>query len=240
MAIKRIVVNNRYTYETDLDVKVGDLVEVPGTGDGSHWAGRVTSLDSAYLGECKKVIGIVPQPKSEMTALSSETPMSGGRSQNHSFCELVEQAILIVKEWDDPSKARPAIAQADPMEVQLARALLDRFYENGMFPNHGSTGKCESIDPKRKVRIAIAFTPDGRWNSAGYHQTASSQEEHEALLKESASEFLEVDDGGWSLAWIDAVLPPLGNIPVLPGTIVVVEGQDEGGVTNETADPKEG
>lgn len=61
----KIVVKG-YTYETDLDVNVGDIVELPTAywlRDvlGDTWEGIVQSLDSKYDGFCAKVIRIVKQ-----------------------------------------------------------------------------------------------------------------------------------------------------------------------------------
>jgi len=61
----KIVVKG-YTYETDLDVNVGDIVELPTAywlRDilGDTWEGVVQSLEGKYDGYCEKVIRIVKQ-----------------------------------------------------------------------------------------------------------------------------------------------------------------------------------
>jgi len=61
--MKRVVVNG-YTYETDLDVKVGDRVLLPGGGVRAMlgeltWEGTVTAIGSAYTGPCRRVICVV-------------------------------------------------------------------------------------------------------------------------------------------------------------------------------------
>lgn len=59
-ALKRVVVSG-YTYETDLDLKVGDRVLLP-TPDflmdvrGPTWEGTVSSLTSTYDGPCRRII----------------------------------------------------------------------------------------------------------------------------------------------------------------------------------------
>lgn len=65
---KRVVVKTKsgteYTYETDLEVKVGDRVVVP-TADflrsvyGASQEFEVTSLESGYSGPCKRVIRVI-------------------------------------------------------------------------------------------------------------------------------------------------------------------------------------
>ena len=61
--MKRVIINNPYTYATDLDVSVGDVVLLP-TSDwlrdalGDTWEGKVTSLKSEYDGWCAKIIKI--------------------------------------------------------------------------------------------------------------------------------------------------------------------------------------
>ena len=63
--MKKVVVKG-YTYETDLSVKVGDVVELPSAywlRDilGDTWEGVVDSLESDYVGSCAKIIRIVKQ-----------------------------------------------------------------------------------------------------------------------------------------------------------------------------------
>jgi hypothetical protein len=60
----RIVVKNQYTYETDLPVKVGDIVLLPTAAwmrsiTGDTWSAKVTALTSDYKGPCQRVIKIV-------------------------------------------------------------------------------------------------------------------------------------------------------------------------------------
>jgi hypothetical protein len=61
--MKRIIVNG-YTYETDLDVNIGDVVEFP-TADwlrdvyGYSQEGVVTALESDYKGECVRILSLV-------------------------------------------------------------------------------------------------------------------------------------------------------------------------------------
>ena len=63
--MKRIVVSDKYTYETDLPVKVGDTVVLPGRGAKANWQGVVTALESKYDGPCKQVVGVVPPLSNE-------------------------------------------------------------------------------------------------------------------------------------------------------------------------------
>ena len=61
--MKKVVVEG-YTYETDLDVKVGDVVELPSAywlRDvlGDTWEGVVNSLESNYDGVCSRIIRII-------------------------------------------------------------------------------------------------------------------------------------------------------------------------------------
>jgi hypothetical protein len=53
---KRITVNGKYAYDTDLPVKVGDRVILPAHACSDEWVGRVTDLTSDYQGECKRVL----------------------------------------------------------------------------------------------------------------------------------------------------------------------------------------
>jgi hypothetical protein len=55
----RVVVDGRYTYETDLDLEVGDEVLLPPSGLGGQWVARVTEQSSDYAGPCRRILGLV-------------------------------------------------------------------------------------------------------------------------------------------------------------------------------------
>ncbi len=55
--MRRVVVEG-WTYETDLDVEIGDRVLLPDSGTG-EWIGTVTSLESSYDGPARRVTGLV-------------------------------------------------------------------------------------------------------------------------------------------------------------------------------------
>ena len=62
--MKRVVVDNNYTYETNLKVKVGDTVKVPTTYwlrdvFGAYWFPKVTNLKSDYTGDCLKIVEVI-------------------------------------------------------------------------------------------------------------------------------------------------------------------------------------
>lgn len=57
----RVVINGRYTYETDLPVTLGSIVSLPSI-IGGVWEGCVTALESEYTGDCRSVIAIVSNP----------------------------------------------------------------------------------------------------------------------------------------------------------------------------------
>lgn len=62
----RVLVNDKYTYETDLDLKIGDEVLCPTPSflrdvKSPTWEGTVTALNSDYTGYCEKIKGIVPK-----------------------------------------------------------------------------------------------------------------------------------------------------------------------------------
>lgn len=57
----RVIVDNNYTYETDLALSVGDRVVLPTPYwlrefKGNEWVGSVTSTTSSYSGECVRII----------------------------------------------------------------------------------------------------------------------------------------------------------------------------------------
>lgn len=53
---RRVVVDDRYTYEIQFEVELGEYVVLPGTDRGVEWIGKVTALTSSYAGFCRKVI----------------------------------------------------------------------------------------------------------------------------------------------------------------------------------------
>lgn len=59
-SVKRVMVG-KYTYETDLDLCIGDTVLLP-TPDflkdvkGPTWEGQVSSLQSSYTGPCARIL----------------------------------------------------------------------------------------------------------------------------------------------------------------------------------------
>jgi len=63
--MKRVIVNHKYTYETDIeDLKIGDHVMLPTANwidSGSTWKGYVTALESDYDGPCVKILGKYPE-----------------------------------------------------------------------------------------------------------------------------------------------------------------------------------
>jgi hypothetical protein len=59
--MKKVIVNNNYTYETNLELKIGDKVVLPTPSYlrdtlENTWIGTVTALESEYDGYCYKVI----------------------------------------------------------------------------------------------------------------------------------------------------------------------------------------
>lgn len=57
--LKRVMVSNKYTYETDLDVEIGTEVKLPGANGKSSWKGVVTALESTYEGPCKRILEVI-------------------------------------------------------------------------------------------------------------------------------------------------------------------------------------
>jgi primosomal protein N' len=65
--VKKIIVEpinsaTRYTYLTDIDVQLGDLVSLP-KGEKGAFVGMVVALDSDYKGPCKKILKKLPRLK---------------------------------------------------------------------------------------------------------------------------------------------------------------------------------
>jgi hypothetical protein len=57
----KVVINHNLTYETDLDLSIGDTVVLPTASylrdvQGDTFEGKVTALESDYDGYCVKVI----------------------------------------------------------------------------------------------------------------------------------------------------------------------------------------
>jgi len=59
--MQKVVINHEYTFESDITLEIGDLVALPTPQwlrdvKGNEWIGKVTALESKYLGPCAKVI----------------------------------------------------------------------------------------------------------------------------------------------------------------------------------------
>lgn len=68
--MSQVIKCHKYTYETDLPVKIGDTVVLPGRGEKANWQGVVTALESKYGGPCKRVVGFVqPLPNEPVRSL---------------------------------------------------------------------------------------------------------------------------------------------------------------------------
>lgn len=55
----RVVVEGKYTYETNLSVALGSKVLLPNprSKSDSTWVGTVTALTSTYTGPCRQIVG---------------------------------------------------------------------------------------------------------------------------------------------------------------------------------------
>lgn len=55
-----VVVDNKYTYECDFKVEIGDKVYLPAPFFSERcWIGEITALTSEYQGDVKKIIRVV-------------------------------------------------------------------------------------------------------------------------------------------------------------------------------------
>lgn len=78
----RVVVDGRYSYETDLDLEVGDEVLLPPSGLGGQWIARVTALSSDYAGPCRRILGLVRRraDAERQDAVLAAVPITGFRA----------------------------------------------------------------------------------------------------------------------------------------------------------------
>jgi len=61
--MKRVIVNNQYSFDTNLKVRVGSTVVLPTPYwlrdvKGDTWEGKVTALTSDYTGDCVQIISV--------------------------------------------------------------------------------------------------------------------------------------------------------------------------------------
>jgi hypothetical protein len=79
----RVVVDGRYSYETDLELEVGDEVLLPPSGLGGQWVARVTALSSDYAGPCRRILGLVRRriDAERQDAALSAVPITGFRAE---------------------------------------------------------------------------------------------------------------------------------------------------------------
>jgi hypothetical protein len=80
--VTRVVVDGRYSYETDLELEVGDEVLLPPSGMGGQWVARVTALSSDYTGPCRRILGLVRRhiDAEQQDAALAAVPITGFRA----------------------------------------------------------------------------------------------------------------------------------------------------------------
>jgi hypothetical protein len=80
--VTRVVVDGRYSYETDLELEVGDEVLLPPSGMGGQWVARVTALSTDYTGPCRRILGLVRRrfDTQQQDAALAAVPITGFRA----------------------------------------------------------------------------------------------------------------------------------------------------------------
>jgi hypothetical protein len=75
----RVIVDGRYTYETELETEVGDEVLLPGWS--GEWVGTVTATSSEYSGPCRRIVRVVRGRKDaeRRDAALAAVPITGFR-----------------------------------------------------------------------------------------------------------------------------------------------------------------
>ena len=76
----RVIVDGRYTYETELEVEVGDEVLLPAGWSGERVA-TVTATSAEYSGPCKRIVRVVRKRKDaeQRNAALTAVPITGFR-----------------------------------------------------------------------------------------------------------------------------------------------------------------
>lgn len=120
--MKRVVVNDKYTYETDLPVGVGDIVDLPGGigGPGSHWTGEVTSLESQYTGKCLRINHIV---ESVAIKENDKTVADVLRQQSEDVAAAIEEIVQETKKYG-PVTLAALLASAGRLLAAAKRAQI--------------------------------------------------------------------------------------------------------------------
>lgn len=54
----KVVIDEKYSYECDFEVVIGDLVVLPSAKNFKTWVGKITGFESNYTGPMKKVMEI--------------------------------------------------------------------------------------------------------------------------------------------------------------------------------------
>jgi len=54
----KVVIDEKYSYECDFEVVIGDLVVLPSAKNFKTWVGKITGFESNYTGPIKKVLEI--------------------------------------------------------------------------------------------------------------------------------------------------------------------------------------
>ena len=127
--MRRIVVEGRYTYETALDVDVGDEVILPDRGIG-QWIGTVTALTSDHRGTCRRVIGLARRrAEVEEREIARQAIRIGGWRPGESFEVRRDGLTLSATVVEVNAHGRPTHVEVDsdpPSSVYLGSAAAWR------------------------------------------------------------------------------------------------------------------
>lgn len=121
----RVLINDRYAYETDLDdVEVGDEMVLPGELSGP-WTGIVTALEPSYGGPCRRAVGLSRrrsqvQAEKELLARVQISGWTVGQTIAKYCSHCGKERRYVVEEVN--SIGRPTLVQAPPCECGAPRA----------------------------------------------------------------------------------------------------------------------
>ena len=125
----------RYTYETALDVDVGDEVILPDAGS-DQWIGTVTALITDYRGACRRVIGLARRcAEVEEREVARRAVRMAGWQPGERFEVRRDGLALSATVAEVNSRGRPTLVAVDsdpPSSVYLGSAAAWRDFAAGV------------------------------------------------------------------------------------------------------------
>lgn len=127
---KLVVVNGRYTFDTELELKIGDEV-VCEAQDGRRWIGVITALESDFKGNTRTIVGKWYGDFNQKLHFKNMEDLKAGFRGAHSECDV---RMLANSLWKKVGGYQIDFDVVDIMRkdiVEATKAELEKWTNNG-------------------------------------------------------------------------------------------------------------